>query len=402
MADVQVYDNITGNERFQNNRVGPIWISTQVGYVFLTHYIPSPAYGELFYRKTTDGGETWGSPVTISSTPGDTIDGGPDCWYDKWTPGDSGTLIHLVWGEAVSFSCFYRTLDTANDTLGTTRTVVDFASGLGGGMLSVVKARGGNLYATGYVADNNIGFRRSTNGGVSWTSRTAPSFASNNTKARFQLHPGNEADTQDVWMIMHNNLTSELVLDVYDDSANSWTENTVATSIAFTQNGQMNSATRKSDGHVIVISGDLAWDSATNQVRVWDVGGAANITEKSALGTLRYVPGCGVSIDEPTGNIYVAYGRGATGISDQTIYYKVSTDGGVSWGGETTLSASTYNTVGLIHTSLNVDTYGGRFYPMWFVLVVNDYYSNFDNSLILGAAAAAYNVGQLQALLMLG
>ncbi len=87
-----------------------VFVSDQVGYKFYRDLV-----GSCVYSKTTDGGSSWGGAVTI--------DAQTDCasiavWYDGWTPGDTGTTIHIATMEIGSTidHVFYNALDTTADT----------------------------------------------------------------------------------------------------------------------------------------------------------------------------------------------------------------------------------------------------------------------------------------------
>src|SRR6185503_1791728 len=95
-----------------------VWTTDQIGYYF---FIDSD--GLFGYRKTTDAGATWAAQVDV--------DGNAsvntyicDVWFDKWTPGDSGTLIHCWWVDTANDDIIWRSLDTNGDTLGTQRLPV--------------------------------------------------------------------------------------------------------------------------------------------------------------------------------------------------------------------------------------------------------------------------------------
>lgn len=387
MADINI-DDFTGN---LPQVIGPIWISTTVGYLV---YTPSGAVVPV-YRKTTDGGETWGDAVAVSTV-------GYNCfgvWYDRWTPGDTtGTLIHICGAEVVNDRFYYRNLDTADDTLSAVVTLDGPAGASGGGSLSVIKARNGNLYACGYNGSNspatNLFFVRSTDGGATWTQRTSPGNTDSTVAARLWLAPGNEADGADIWAIQHLNGTSILVLKVYDDSANSWSTTTIATGMAGNQNQYLSVATRLSDNHAIVVAFDAAALSPGN-VRAWDVADATDITAlTNVLDATDDVLGVGVQVDDNTGDLYVAYNLGAGGTpqTNTTAYYKRSTDGGVTWGSQTQYSESAGYSGRNCFLAGSVGADGGRFYLVWFsnAGVPNDLiFGGFTNSVLLQAGAAA-------------
>ncbi|KXK00194.1 MAG: hypothetical protein UZ19_OD1000109 [Parcubacteria bacterium OLB19] len=88
---------------------GTVFVNDQTGYKF---YVTST--GACVYRKTTNGGTSWGSPVTVDSQT-DCID--VSVWYDRWTPDDTGNYIHIATMDTSADDLFYNRLDTSNDTL---------------------------------------------------------------------------------------------------------------------------------------------------------------------------------------------------------------------------------------------------------------------------------------------
>ena len=102
MADVPV--NAAAHAGNWKAWSGPalFYISDTVGYHFFINSLV-----DLVYSKTTDGGASWGANVTIKTG---TISCAAAYW-EKQTPGDNGTLIHLTYLDTVTDDCFHRTLD---------------------------------------------------------------------------------------------------------------------------------------------------------------------------------------------------------------------------------------------------------------------------------------------------
>lgn len=147
----------------QLTETGVIWTGLDTGYLF--YKTGTGSGSDLMYTKTTDGGQNWGTPVLVTVN-----DSAAICepaafwsvWYDKWTVGDNGNLIHIAYfhnGNAPSFcgssgtdSLRYRTLDTTTDVLGS--EVVDTSptnrAGVGQSQstFSITKAAGGDIYVT--------------------------------------------------------------------------------------------------------------------------------------------------------------------------------------------------------------------------------------------------------------
>lgn len=392
MADIQIEGTV---EPFTG--IAPralVYTSAQVGYVF---YID--AAGPLAYRKTTDGGATWGSAVTIRTGALNNTVIAFDVWYDKWTTGGTGTVIHIWYVARDTDDVFYRSFDTATDTLGTERTVFAGASADDTTTANCTgcKARGGNLYVASMI-DNGVEFifARSTDGGVNWTSRADPFEAT--AVDRITLHPGNESDNQDIWALFLDGSANALTLKTYDDSANSWSESsTIATvnDVLFDYSTQWGAHVRQSDNHLLC----AVWtekDTATADFRVFDINGASSIVEKTAIATNiddSFYPS--LFIDQTTDALYVAYigKKDGSETLDTTasVCYVVSTDGGATWSAETVYSATASD-----WRVTWTPQQGDRFAVAWIDTSPRQLLINVDNSLVLGAQFKATLTGELR------
>jgi hypothetical protein len=153
-TEVLLDNAIAGN---QNNFFGPapavVFTSDSTGYSFY-----QDSGGNCVYRKTTNSGSSWGSPVTVDSI------NTTDCvthavWYDQWTPGDtSGTVIHIATFDATDV--YYTSLNTSGDTLSTTINASSTNQGgsftSGANFIGVTKGTNGALYMS--IADNADSF----------------------------------------------------------------------------------------------------------------------------------------------------------------------------------------------------------------------------------------------------
>jgi hypothetical protein len=389
VADITIESAVNAQVSYRADRLGPIWTSASVGYVFLedtTRLL-------LQYRKTTDGGATWGSPVTVITDSSRMLR--ISVWFDKWTPGDSGTLIHCYaynWGVD---AWRYRSLDTATDTLGTEVTAspaeddAGATNNLASMTHSTTKSRNGNLYIA-YQHGTGGGWRRSTDGGATWTGRASP-FESGAIDIVAAV-PANTGDDADAALIFWDASADALSVKMYDNSADTWTETAIASSMVENADVYLLSASvRHSDGHAIVAAWS-ALDTTTADLLVWDLTldsiASPTVTALTNVLTDAAEAGCAaVQIDQNTDDIYVAYLRGGTWGSSLDAYYKVSTDGGTTWGSETALSETTDDHRG-IWTDLST-AYGtaGRFSPVWKNDDLFDLVTNAGNSVELTAAS---------------
>lgn len=299
---------------------------------------------DLWWMKSTDDGVTWSQPVAVKA--GAVVLYA--VWFDRWNPGDTGTLVHIAYVDAGAHDVFFRTLDTSSDTLGTELTVFNGASAVGGAnsCVSLTKSRAVSprvYIAFDMDAGTETGFYKSDD-----YPPTAFSVKDNGINEGvsdyYHLAPGNESDLADIYAWFWDRSADELSLKVYDDSANSWSEVNVITGMvdvaSTTVSSQFSLAVRPSDGHVFLV----AWsnsDSANADLRIWEVTNSGSIVERTnvVLNSGDDQGACSIAIEAGTERIFVFY----LGKSDGTEtaytavngYYKISTDGGVNWGSET-------------------------------------------------------------------
>ena len=92
-----------------------VFVNSNTGYVFFIQ----GSDDNVVYVKTTDGGYTWTSEISIGD---DQDTGNVSVWYDKWTPRDAETRSHLrrigAGGTANPDDLMYNYLDTADDSVG--------------------------------------------------------------------------------------------------------------------------------------------------------------------------------------------------------------------------------------------------------------------------------------------
>lgn len=388
MADIALNSpSSTGSAILARSIQCLVYTSASDGYVFY-----ADLNSDLLYSKTTDGGQSWGGGVTVRTGTVNAF-----CtWFDRWTPGDSGNIIHIWYGDTGTDLLYYRSLDTSTDTLGTEQTVYTGTT-LGAGRGTIVsgtKARGGNLLCTFALDANGNGERgtyRSTDGGSTWSSRASLGEAI--TAQRFLLFPGNESDNQDIWCLYLDATANTVTLKTYDDSANSVSESssivTVADNITDgTGQYPIAGAIRHSDGHLIAVV-YTEYDSATGDFNAYDINGAGSITFLTALATNvddTYYPA--VYIDNATDDIYVGYSGKLDGTETITtsvnVYYAKSTNGGTSWTSNIAYSEDAAANNRQIWAPLG----GDRFAIAWRNGTAN-FRTNYNNSLDLTPAAGS-------------
>ncbi len=394
MADVVIEDAASSFVYALAKRSGIFWTSLTVGYV-----IYSDSLFDLTYRKTVDGGATWGGAVNIRT--GRVIK--YDCWADWQTVSDAGTKIHIAYLDTDTDDIRYVYLDTSDDSIGGDVLIeacqgtgaFDVSYGVSYHGLSITKTRGGNLaVALRYTDDGAAvfyGFYTSPDA-TTWTSKTAPWEADADY---ILLFPGNEADNQDIWATFWDVDAQEISLKTYDDSGNSWSEQLISASMSSAVYLQMGGAIRLSDGHLIFAAWNI-YSAATADLMTWDINGAGSITAKTNVitDTNEYFL-VSVFINQVNDDIYVAYTGGTDTTSLVAAFYQKSVDGGASWGGQAALQADVEDDERWISAGAMKASWGGKFQPFWFNDDLNDLFTNTDNGVLIWAVSLPVADGDL-------
>jgi len=297
---------------------------------------------DIAFIKSTDGGRNWSFPVVVFAGTATSL----TVWYDRWSDISAG-LIHCAYQESATDDTFYRTINTESaDALSTQTTILAGTSTLAGGCLSITRARGGNVYcATMIDAGTEGGFLRLPNANVpngAWDAARATVFEGA-TQDQVQLVPGFAADTQDIMAIFMDASADELTRKVYDDSANSWAETSIATGIvdlvATTAFRNFAVAVDLANSQVVLASWTQA-DLANADLRCWTITESA-ITEVTnvVLNSTDDQGLCAVAVDVNLTDHWVVFYLGKSDGSETwttllNMYSKETFDGGTTWSAE--------------------------------------------------------------------
>lgn len=353
-----------------------VFVSANIGYFFFID-----GDNDFYYKKTTNGGQTWGSLVAVSGS--DTLTAF-DVWYDQWTPGDTGRMIHIwYFGTATNDDVLYRNLNTTNDSLLSAVTVFLGSTAVSGRgtFVSGTKARGGNLYCNFNIdAFAETGFYRSVDNGTTWATRTNPLEANLD---QTMLFPALTDDPQDIWMLYDDDSTTELTVKTYDDSGNSHAESSalVFDNQATDLTGQygFSGSIRHSDNHLI-FSFFNAYDAAGTDFLCYDWDGttATKLTDLTTNIDDMYFPSVFLNQDKPD-EIYIAYVGKSDGLetlgTTNAVYYARSTDRGLTWTKDIAYSTSSTDYI-CTWAPLN----GERFMVAWQDISSSAIVTNQENS----------------------
>ena len=377
MANDILEAGITANNNRQRES-GIVWTTDEIGYFF---FITSGS--QLKYRKTTNG-TSFAAAVTLHGN----STGVFSLWADWWTDG-TGTKIHLTYGDRGDSEGHYINLDTADDSVSGPVVVV---SGISIAQavthkISISKARGGYLYIGGqWGTDNGVanrGFWRSIDNGANWTERADVTEVAVPYKDHLSLHPGNEADDQDMWCLYLDETALEISLKVYDDSGNSWSETAIVSLTSFDDTfKQMAGVVRLSDNHLFLVHPMRKYaDGVSNDMRCWEINGAASITERGEVDTQSDFLGVTLMYDDQTGNLYAIYVRTHGDDIFCRIWYAISEDGGVTWGSPVQYSdVNGFEETKTVSQDQVIIAPGGRLAPIWVDNWNDDIKGNMSNS----------------------
>ncbi len=232
-----------------------VFVSDTVGYKFYRD-----SNGSCVYSKTTTGGTSWNSAVTVDAR---TDCGSMVVWYDQWTPGDSGNYIHIATMEtsAAADSLYYNRLDTTSDTLWLGSSPVNATTNSG-------------QVPTLAVGTNNITMTKSTTGDVLIAT----------------------ADASDAFVV-HCSTTC-------NNTAN-WTE---AGSAFLDVTNDWNLLVPLLGGKVMIINRDTSADDMRS--RVWNGAswsGLWTTFDANAIENATYDTGMAATVDPVSGDVYLVY-----------------------------------------------------------------------------------------------
>jgi hypothetical protein len=337
-AQVTIDDTPSGTDSSHNGSSSTVvFISDQTGYAFYRDQTAT----NCVYRKTTNGGTTWGSTVVV--------DAQTDCikiavWYDRWTPGDSsGTNIHVVTADTGDNDLFYTRLNTTGDSL--TATVNATGANQAGtfdvqqNIPSITKGTDGDLYMG--VQDDADSFVIKCTGtcetATNWTEAgTNPFDLDVDWLILMPLSGGNIMAIR--WDISADDVQSK----VYIDATNTWDVTWTNIDTNATSNGTYDApfgATLNKTTNTIYLAyaADVSTLGTNDDIRSASYNGVAWTAKTDVLtNDARGITGVKIATKQGTDTIYVLYTARTTAATPNTanVYYKRSTDAMQTWGTE--------------------------------------------------------------------
>lgn len=314
-----------------------VWISDQIGYKF---YVDST--GVCVYSKSTNGGTTWGTAITVDSK---TDCFGISVWYDRWTPNDPGTYIHILTADATNDDLWYNRIDTTNDerllaaapisTVSNTGQGGTIAAGANNG--SITKGTDGTLYMVmndntdSYVVECSTDCDLTT----SWTETGVNPMDLQPDFSLLMPLPGGS-----ILLINRDVSADDMRSKVWNNTTWSATWTTINANALenATYDPGFSATVNTNNGDVYLAYIDWATTGALGGTNddVWTAtysGGTWTNRADVITNTTRGLTGVSLGFDANTSAVYAAYtgqttaGTAATG----NVYRKISTNAMVSW-----------------------------------------------------------------------
>lgn len=413
MPDTLVEGAVSSSLDTRNGLWGPYWVNESIGVII---YVASNV--DLYLAWTDDKGATWAESL-IS-------EGGimqVACWFDKETPGNTGTLVHIAWLDWDNDIVRYNTVDATTGTKGTERTIDDTVTmvfGTHDNRIAITQALSGRIMiAFGTPNEDECYQSQET---------VAPYFAAapNSVDSPYEspandwclMFPAATDDDDDACALFWDRSSNQFSLKVYDDTAapgSQWTEAIIASSMYDDENHiNMDGAIRHSDG-VLCYAAHTREDHSeddliTGQITIDNPNAAlCTITPKANIYTSppndkgERAQVC-VHIDQQTDDVRVAYLKGGTWLSLTAVVHHKSTAAQDmdTWGAEQSYS-QLIDDVRLVSAGRTCGSGGGRYQPAFYNDDTTAIYVNeeLDIELAVGALegkASLSGVGSLSAI----
>ena len=387
MADTSVATNV--HSEFEAvGSFGPYYSDTLKGAIIFID-----AQSDLSVAYTDDGGATWA--ISELDSP---VCEGVSVWWDKETPGDTGTTLHIAYVESTGGDSFkYISYNVDTGTPGTIREIdtsvtVDALFTLN--RVGITKTPNDTLIAALSTQTELVTYKSSDFFATSGTSIASP-LETATEEDWFFLFPADTGDDSDAAALVWDRSESELSTKVYDDSADSWGETTISGSMtAHAFYPQWDASVRHSD-KAILLTAHSAYNTAGDDLRTFEVivdavgAGNATVTEKGTIFTDQDDAGfAGMLVNQQNNNVFVSYIRGSAMGSSVDVYYLMSDDDMATWTGitETQYNENTAADFKTVHLGRTVGNDGGRVQPCFFYDGVTELFVNLNNDIEIAAA----------------
>ncbi len=281
---------------------------------------------EIFYKRSADGGTTWGPDVRLTNNPVDS---------DYPAISSSGQLVHIVWQDRrdTNIEVYYKRSADGGATWGAD---VRLTSNMFGSWNPSVASSGSDVIVAWY--DNRdlnaeIYIKRSTNGGLSWSADTR---ITNNTGS--SQYPSIFMEGSIVHLAWTDNRDGNPET-YYKRSADGGVTWGADTRLSFNSSDSWYTSVSASGQNVHVvwrddrnITKEIYYNGSTNGGITWS-GFDTRVTFNSANSEHPSVSASGQTV-------HLVYQNNQN--TNLQIYYRKSTNAGSNWSGETRLTNTAY------------------------------------------------------------
>ena len=281
---------------------------------------------EIFYKRSADGGTTWGSDVRLTNNPVDS---------DYPAISASGQLVHIVWQDRrdTNIEVYYKRSTDGGVNWGAD---VRLTANIYGSWNPSVASSGSDVIAAWYDSRDlnaEIYIKRSTNGGLSWSADTRIT--------------NNAASSQFPSIFMEGSLVHLAWTDNRDGNPETYYKRSsdggvtwgADTRLSFNGSDSWYTSVSASGQNVHVVWRDdrnvtkeIYYNGSTNGGITWG-GFDTRITFNSVNSEHPSVSASG-------SNVHLVYQNDQN--TNLQIYYRKSTNAGSNWSGETRLTNTAY------------------------------------------------------------
>ncbi len=343
---------------------------------------------DLQLHYTDDKGATWTTTEIVA--------GQVTCmaaWFDQETPGDSGTLVHIAWMDAADDKVYYVTFDIDANSLGTIRTVdagVTIDNTINGNRIGICKTGNGNIIVAFKTQAEFDTYKSSDNFATAGTSIANP-FESGAGVVDFLMLFDANVDAGDAAAVYWDLSANELSVKMYDDSADTWTETSIATSL--TDDGvypNFDGSIRHSDSKLI-LGAHSAFDTTGDDLLTFEIAldsiASPTVTAKTNIFTNQAASAVvSVHINQQNDDVRIAYCKGGTWKVAVDVVFHLSDDDLATWEAEEAYSEQAADDFRMIGSGRTTGNDGGRYQPIWHDDDQTELYVNETNDVEIAAA----------------
>lgn len=383
MADITAASNSDANLEQTTGLYGPYWSDEDTA-VIIYHN----SADDVAYARTTNGGASWSTgdfgAYNIEQC---------CAFYDGEVPGDSGTLVHVVFANSVGGdAAYYANINVSTGSASTPVSIysVSYSGSSIDNRIAIGKTVSGNLIAAFVTGSENEAWK-STNGGSTWSSIASP-FDDSTSADFILLYPASTADDNDIAAIYHDVSGNQLFCRMYDDSGNSWSSTSIATGISGdAQYRHWDASVRHSDGAILVAAHNSA-DTATDDINTWEVlpnsiASPAVTAKTDVVSNVSEAGFAGLFINQQNDDVYFVLTKGSSFRASTGIYYYKSSDDMGSWSSETKYSEDADDDIRVLSAGRTVGDSGGYFMPCWNNDDLTYIFSGTTNAISIAAAS---------------